>query len=78
MIKFETSCVKRPLHNEYGYVICSKKLFIKNNVQATKKKLINFLFHFELFHVFLVKILRISVADQNRCMHVLYKNNFQI
>ena len=31
-MNFETSCTNRPLHNEYGNVICSKKSFIEKKV----------------------------------------------
>ena len=34
------------------------------------------LFYLNFFHVFLVKVIKISLIDQNRNMHLLYKKNF--
>ena len=84
---FETSCINRPLHNEHENVIFAKKSFIEKDYKQflvkieTKATRILFIFdiffNFDFFHVFLVKVLNIKSADQNRNMHSFYKRKFQ-
>ena len=72
MLRFETSCAKRSLHNKYGNVICAKRSFLEKKIttffqiiifRATKKI---FKIFFSVFSVLLVKLLNIVSNNCNR------------
>ena len=49
----------------------------ENELQKAKISYFQLFFYFDFFHVFLVKVLKLSLIDQNINMHVLYKKIFQ-
>ena len=63
--------------------IIFKRMVIDNFWSKTKVRqlqiffMFDLLFNFKNFHVFLVKVLNIISADQNRNMHIFYEKNFQ-
>ena len=78
------SCTNRPLHNEHENVICAKKSFVgkknisnfwaKNKTMAARIFLILTFFKFLIFHVFFIKVVNITLADQDRNMCIFYQN----
>ena len=80
------SVLIRLLHNEYENVICAKKSFtkkgtkhflVKNKIGASRTKMIfGFIFNFNIFHVFLVKVLNIiSINQIEICTFFTRKNS---
>ena len=51
--------------------------FGQNEIGAARKFFIsNFFFNFNYFHVFLVKVLNKISANQNKIIHIFYKEKF--
>ena len=72
-------CTNRPLHNEHENVICAKKskiisnFWAKNESRVAKKKSFSTFFEFWFSHVFFIKVLNITLADQNGNMPIFYQ-----
>ena len=60
--------------NKKGY----KQFLVNNETGAARTKMIfHPFFNFKFFHVFLIKVINITSADQNKNMHMFYKKKFQ-